>query len=114
MHLGTMIYTFFCGVLVGRDACGNRYYKARRSDSSGVHKRWVIYQGVVEPTKVPPEWHVWLHYITDYVPELRYRWQREHLPNCTGTDLAYRPPGHASKGGKRAAATGDYQPWKPE
>ena len=27
--------------------------------------------------------------------------------------LAYRPPGHEFKGGKRARATGDYEPWTP-
>ncbi|MEC8792576.1 MAG: NADH:ubiquinone oxidoreductase subunit NDUFA12, partial [Pseudomonadota bacterium] len=32
----------------------------------------------------------------------------------TGTRYAYRPPGHASQGGQRAKATGDYQAWTPE
>ena len=31
----------------------------------------------------------------------------------TGTDQAYRPPGHTLKGGRRAKATGDYEPWTP-
>ena len=31
----------------------------------------------------------------------------------TGTDLAYRPPGHTLMGGHRAKATGDYEPWTP-
>ena len=31
----------------------------------------------------------------------------------TGTALAYRPPGHTLKGGHRAPATGDYEPWTP-
>ena len=34
--------------------------------------------------------------------------------NLTGTSEAYRPVGHAYKGGIRAQATGDYQPWRPE
>jgi NADH:ubiquinone oxidoreductase subunit len=32
----------------------------------------------------------------------------------TGTPLAYRPSGALEKGGKRAAATGDYEAWTPE
>ena len=31
-----------------------------------------------------------------------------------GTPLAYVPPGHERRGGKRAPATGDYEAWKPE
>ncbi len=34
--------------------------------------------------------------------------------NLTGTALAYRPPGALERGGKRAAAPGDYQAWSPE
>jgi NADH:ubiquinone oxidoreductase subunit len=40
-------------------------------------------------------------------------WQKPHEPNLTGTDLAYRPPGHVLKGGARAPASGDYEPWVP-
>ena len=40
-------------------------------------------------------------------------WQKPHIPNRTGTAEAYRPPGHEFKGGRRAAATGDYEPWTP-
>ena len=32
----------------------------------------------------------------------------------TGTALAYRPAGALEKGGKRAAATGDYEAWTPD
>jgi NADH:ubiquinone oxidoreductase subunit len=39
---------------------------------------------------------------------------REHVPNLTGTDRAYRPPGHTLQGGRRDRATGDYEPWTPE
>ncbi|MGH6798662.1 MAG: NADH:ubiquinone oxidoreductase subunit NDUFA12, partial [Roseiarcus sp.] len=45
---------------------------------------------------------------------LKYSWQKPHLPNLTGTPLAYRPPGSVLEGGHRAPATGDYEPWTPE
>ena len=44
---------------------------------------------------------------------MRRPWQKEHQPNPTGTPAAYLPPGHTLKGGRRAAATGDYEPWTP-
>ena len=31
----------------------------------------------------------------------------------TGTPLAYHPPGSVLRGGQRAPATGDYEPWTP-
>jgi NADH:ubiquinone oxidoreductase subunit len=40
-------------------------------------------------------------------------WQKPHRPNATGTAEAYRPAGHDFSGGRRPAATGDYEPWKP-
>jgi NADH:ubiquinone oxidoreductase subunit len=75
----------------------------------------VIYQGEAEPSKVPPEWHGWLHHTADALPQLAARrpWQKPHLPNLTGTSLAYRPPGSLQGGGHRAAAASDYEPWTP-
>ena len=35
-------------------------------------------------------------------------------PNLTGTAGAYRPAGALERGGRRAAASGDYQPWTPD
>jgi NADH:ubiquinone oxidoreductase subunit len=40
-------------------------------------------------------------------------WQKPHIPNLTGTGLAYRPPGHTLQGGQRARSGGDYEPWQP-
>lgn len=114
--IGTRIYTLFYGRPIGTDEFGNRYYEARRATLSGGRlRRWVIYNGMPEPTKVPPHWHGWLHYTHDKpIQEAthRYGWQKSHLPNLTGTALRYLPRGHIEKGGKRARATADYQPWK--
>ena len=71
-----------------------------------------------EASKVPAEWHGWLHGTqieppTEVKP-VHYPWMKPHLPNLTGTALAYRPPGHTLSGGRRAAATGDYQAWSPD
>lgn len=103
---------------VGTDQTGNRYYSARPRPGYTRDRRWVIYNGAPEATKVPPEWHGWLHYQTDVVPDAKtpsYRrsWQKEHVQNLTGTTIAYRPPGHVLSGGRREGATGDYQSWTP-
>lgn len=115
---GTLLYTLFKGARVGTDKYGNVYYEARSEKTAqGKKKRWVVYKGIVEASKVPAEWHGWLHYTTDAMPgqaaKLQYSWLKEHLPNLTGTKLAYVPPGDISSGKQRAASTGDYEAWKP-
>jgi NADH:ubiquinone oxidoreductase subunit len=117
MSLGTKLFTWLRGEEVGRDAFGNRYYRDRKAKAGEEPRRWVIYQGEPEASKVPAEWHGWLHRTVNEVPQAgaqkKYAWQKEHLPNLTGTPLAYRPPGHTLKGGLRSKATGDYEPWRP-
>jgi NADH:ubiquinone oxidoreductase subunit len=58
-----------------------------------------------------------MHHTVDLPPtEEAYQphpWEKPHVPNLTGTPMAYRPPGSILAGGERAKATGDYQPWKP-
>jgi NADH:ubiquinone oxidoreductase subunit len=92
---------------------GNRYYRERNGD-----KRWVIYRDLAEASKVPPEWHGWLHHTVDELPdEEEYEpkpWQKSHRPNMTGTSGAYRPRGSTLVQGERPPATGDYEPWRPE
>jgi NADH:ubiquinone oxidoreductase subunit len=116
MTFGTWLFTQFNGRRVGADAAGNVSYAERKPRSDGRRtRRWVIYKGEPEASKVPPEWHAWLHYTTDapLPAETRRPWQKPHLPNATGTALGYRPPGHDYEGGARARATGDYEPWTP-
>lgn len=115
--IGTRIFTWMQGRFIGRDEFGNRYYEARRAGKGERHRRWVIYNGMPEPSKVPAHWHGWLHY-TLAAPILeaahKYHWQKPHQPNLTGTQGRYLPAGHISKGGVRAAASADYKPWTPE
>jgi NADH:ubiquinone oxidoreductase subunit len=116
--IGTRIYTALKGRYVGADAYGNKYYEAKTEKTAeDKKKRWVIYNGLAEPTKVPPTWHGWLHYTTDALPEqtqgVAHAWIKEPQPNLTGTTLAYVPPGHVNRGGQRAHTMADYEPWKP-
>ncbi len=125
MSIGTRLFTWWKGELVGTDQFGNRYYreKGRRPLQLGGgrasrERRWVVYNGEPEASRVPPEWHGWLHHTVDAVPDAagrkQYPWQKEYVPNLTGTPQAYRPPGSVLRGGQRARATGDYEPWTPD
>ena len=108
------------GVYVGQDEGGNRYLEARDNSDSydGRKRRWVIYQGYAEPSKIPPDWHGWMHYTFDEPPTVaplkRKRFELEHRPNLTGTIYAYKPKGSLARGGERQRATGDYEAWTPE
>jgi NADH:ubiquinone oxidoreductase subunit len=117
MDLGTTLFTWLRGERVGTDAFGNRYYRNRRLKRYGRERRWVIYKGEVEASKVPAEWHAWLHHMVEEPltdESRRWPWQKPHVPNLSGTAYAYRPKGHELRGGRRAHATGDYEPWTPE
>jgi NADH:ubiquinone oxidoreductase subunit len=108
------------GVFIGEDATGNRYYEAKDTSDSydGRKRRWVIYNGYAEASKVPAEWHGWLHHTFDESPAdtplLRRSWELDTQPNLTGTVWAWRPKGAIARGGERAKATGDYEAWRPE
>lgn len=117
--LGTLLFTWSRGRLVGTDPQGNRYYEEKKPGKGADHKRrWVIYNGPVEASRVPADWHAWLHYTLDVPPaeaNLTERpWMKPHQPNLTGTPAAYRPEGSLHKGGQRPKGTGDYEPWVPD
>lgn len=124
MTLGTRLFTWLKGELVGTDQFGNRYYRERgqrRGAEGSVYgsreRRWVLYKGAAEASAVPAEWHGWLHHTVDTVPQLdarRHAWQKEHQRNLSGTPGGYHPPGSILLGGRRQPASGDYEPWRPE
>ena len=105
--VGTFIYTLFRGKFVGRDQFGNKYY----SNTKG--KRWVIYNNTVEPSKIPPEWHLWIHFLTINKPKdikNKFPWQKQHEENLTGTIKAYKPEGSLAIDSKKDIKK--YETWK--
>jgi len=116
--IGTLLNSWRHGVEVGTDAQGNRYFRSRKKSPDGRERRWVIYDGANDASRVPPEWHGWLHGQFDDVPESRLPppriWEADYTPNATGTEAAYLPQGALQRGGRRAAATGDYEAWSPD
>ena len=111
--VGTRLMTWWKGEEVGKDSFGNRYFK----EKSGGNRRWVIYDGAPEASKVPAEWHAWLHRTCDEPPlgaRPEIPWEKPQLANQTGTSAAYRPGGSVLSGGERQKSGGDYQAWTPE
>jgi NADH:ubiquinone oxidoreductase subunit len=112
--LTTQLMTRRHGREVGRDELGNIYFVHRKDP----RRRWVIYNGSNDASRTPPNWHIWLRGQIDDVPDKALPpprpFQKEPVPNLTGTNRTYRPAGSLSRGGQRPAATGDYQAWTPE
>ena len=114
--IGTSLFSALNGEQVGTDAQGNRYFRKAGKDCQA-ERRWVIYNGANDASRVPAEWHGWLHGSLAGLPESNLPpariWETDYTPNATGTATAYRPAGALERGGRRAAATGDYEPWTP-
>jgi NADH:ubiquinone oxidoreductase subunit len=114
----TMLQTWLRGELVGEDEYGNRYYRERGNPGWRRERRWAVFSHDADPTLVPTGWVGWLHKRIEKAPSEQPlpapRWEKERLPNLTGTAKAYLPPGAIERGGHRAPATGDYEPWRPE
>lgn len=109
--LMTQLWTWRHGQKVGEDAQGNVYYQNK--DGS---RRWVIYNGVSEASKVPAEWHGWLHHTfaepPTRAPFPQKPWERESIENLTGTPEAYRPAGSILRVDPKPR--NDYDAWSPQ
>jgi NADH:ubiquinone oxidoreductase subunit len=117
MNLGTSIYTWLYGNFVGADDEFNKYYCNSKNFNDLKAKRWVIFNGKIEASKIPSHWHAWLHRTIDIPPinyKHKYSWQKNHQENKTGTDEAYYPDSHPlSKNYNGEAIKSEYESWKP-
>ena len=102
--LGTRIQILLFGKFVGEDNLGNKYYESK----SG--KRWIVYNGEIEASKIPNEWYSWMHFTQNKIEnshELKkFDWQKPHKPNLTGSDQAYSPKENTDATKKK------YNSWK--
>jgi len=109
--INTQLFTWRRGVPVGEDAEGNRYYETRDGK-----RRWVIFDGLAEASRVPPDWHGWLHHTFDTppteTPMAHKPWELPHQQNQTGTDQAYMPAGSIRR--QNPVNRDDYEAWRPE
>ena len=108
---GTQLFTWRKGVKVGEDAQGHVYYETRDGG-----RRWVIFNGDIEATRISPDWHGWLHKTFKDAPTkspLPHKaWEKPHQENLTGTAMAYAPAGSIRQ--PQPAARSDYEAWQPE
>jgi NADH:ubiquinone oxidoreductase subunit len=109
--LGTQFYTWRKGEKVGEDTQGNIFYQSRDGK-----RRWVIFNGEAEASRVDPDWHGWLHHTFKETPTDRPLptkvWVKPHQENLTGTALAYAPAGSIRRSEPKARQ--DYEAWSPE
>ncbi len=109
--LNTQLFTWRKGVRVGEDDQGNVFYENREKS-----KRWVIFNGEIEASKISPDWHGWLHHTWDETPSdkplVHKSWQKPHQENLTGTAAAYVPAGSIRQA--KPADRSDYEAWVPE
>ena len=101
---GTRIKTILSGKFVGKDEFGNRYYENKKG------KRWVIYSGEIDASKIPVDWFSWMHHTPNKIEKnhdlKKYDWQKPHQPNLTGTGDAYYPNKNTNVEKKK------YKTWK--
>ncbi|WP_208349325.1 NADH:ubiquinone oxidoreductase subunit NDUFA12 [Pseudaestuariivita rosea] len=109
--IGTQLFTWRKGVKVGEDDQGNIFYETRDGK-----RRWVIYAGETEASRIGPEWHGWLHRTWDEPPTKkplpRKTWEKPHQENLTGTVMAYAPAGSIRQAQPKERQ--DYEAWTPE
>ena len=109
--LNTQFWTWRKGVMVGEDDQGNRFFETRDGK-----RRWVIFNGEAEASRVSPDWHGWLHHTfaepPTKAPLKRKDWEKPHQENLTGTAAAYAPAGSIRRG--EPAARSAYEAWTPE
>ena len=114
-NLGTLIYSFFYGKKVGEDKNGNKFY---------IHKfnfkrKWVIYNKVVDPTSLKVAWQLWLTNNKKEVPSdindnKIYMWQKEKVPNYSGTKNSYHPKKYKNLSQKNKKSKSLKEIWSPE
>lgn len=112
----TAMSLFFTAKFIGKDEYNNKYYESKhRQDSFGRKKRFCIYNGIVEASKVPSHWHSWLHYGTETpIAHKKLFWFKVHTPDLTGTPYAFSPNKHTQfnvHGKYFINKNKDYTPW---
>jgi NADH:ubiquinone oxidoreductase subunit len=104
---GTKLKTILFGKFVGSDISGNKYYEGKNG------KRWVIYSNEIDASKIPVEWYSWMHFTKNRIEKKhdleKFKWQKPHQSNLTGTEEAYYPNKHNTN-----VINKKYKSWKSE
>ncbi|WP_435168154.1 NADH:ubiquinone oxidoreductase subunit NDUFA12 [Falsirhodobacter sp. 1013] len=109
--LNTQFWTWRNGQKVGEDEQGNVFYQTRDGK-----RRWVIYNGEAEASRIDTNWHGWLHHTWNEPPTTRplvhKTWEKPRQENLTGTPAAYAPAGSLRR--VEPVQRKDYEAWRPE
>lgn len=89
MTLTNKIFSFLFGIMVGKDELGNCFYESKKlSRHFNRRMRWVVYNGIPEPTKIQVNWYCWLSYQSNQLPTSNrpksYIWIQCREINLTG------------------------------
>jgi hypothetical protein len=94
--VGTLFHTWRKGELVGQDEAGNRYYQTKggiKDPALGIVRRWVIYKGDAEASRIPQGWYGWMHTSSKSRPRMRI------IPRTSGNcPTKQMRPGHRMRG----------------
>ena len=108
---------------IGEDEWGNKFFEENEASPkgsafSGRKRRYVIYNGPAEPSRISADWHGWLHHVFDKPPTEdplpKKTFETEHTPNLTGTIYAYKPKGALGSDEERTKTAADYEAWDPD
>jgi NADH:ubiquinone oxidoreductase subunit len=116
MNLALRLNLFFFYNYIGHDEFGNKYYEQKKAQSNKKNKRMVNYKGINEASKVPAKYHGWLHHYSDNFPKTsksKHKWQKQHLPNLSGTKYAYEPK-NINQGIEHSNKSREYTSWSPK
>ena len=98
MKLLVSIYLQLFGNKVGEDEYGNQFFELKRVDYLGRRKRYCLYKGSPEASKISPEWHPFMHYQIDAkdvkTTFRQYKWQKPYVPDTTLSQNKYLPKEH--------------------
>ena len=109
------IYCLIFAKKIGVDEYGNTYFtkKSYSPKNNFRERRFIIYNGIVEASKVPQRWNAWLHHVEEDPPEnnvSKPSWSKKHSPNLTGTPFSYEYKLDESINTKRKKTS----IWKPD
>ena len=105
--IGTILYSLLNGKKVGEDNQGNKFYIHKKNKK----KRWVLYKKQIDPTNLEVKWQIWLTETGKDMKKIKdninFKWQKNKMPNLTGTIDSYHPANKPNKKNKNSV-------WKPD
>lgn len=116
MNFTIRLLIWFKGKFVGKDCFDNSYYEEKLKGiyNGRQSRRWVIYKSGHDASKIPPEWHAWLHYRADEPLKQQAYACQPPKPNLVNTSADMPDLVESDKVVKLSIKNKrSYQPWTP-